>query len=127
MKRKITNVRLPIGVGVDMEDIARFSLIRPTRHHRFVERIFTTRERVYCFSRKDPGPFLAARFAAKEAVMKACATLCIRPPQWKEIDVRRRPNGAPFICLPKRFASYTVLVSLSHTRTHAIAFSIIYA
>lgn len=117
---------MPRGVGVDVEEVGRFTTLRRVRHCRFLERIFTASERAYCFSRRDHGPSFAARFAAKEAVMKACATLRVRPPQWKEIDVRRRPNGAPFVCLPARFASYTVFVSMSHTRTHAIAVSIIY-
>lgn len=64
---------------------------------RFVDRVFTDDEIAYCRSRRDPAPHFAARFAAKEAFLKALGA----PPglRWTEIEVRSTPGGAPVLVL----------------------------
>jgi holo-[acyl-carrier protein] synthase len=78
-----------IGLGFDATDIPR---IRDTvaRHgDRFLHRVFTDEEITYCMRHRDPAPSLAARFAAKEAAMKAIGTGHSRGVLWKDIEVIR--------------------------------------
>ena len=66
--------QLPIvGVGTDLAQVERFHKFLKTGS-RVVERVFSTEERTYALAKKDPAPHLAARFAAKEAFLKALGT-----------------------------------------------------
>lgn len=92
---------------------------------RFLRRVYTEAEIDYCFSRGEKYRSLAARFAAKEAVMKALGTGWGRGVRWVDIEVVRRPGSAPEVALHGETARLSdgakFLVSLSHTREHAIA------
>src|SRR5262245_26628973 len=90
-----------IGVGVDIIEIDR---VRDAVHRggeRFVRRVFSEREAAYCRGKRDPARHLAARFAAKESVIKALRV----PPGlgwlWRDIEVRRG-DGPPSIGLTGR-------------------------
>ena len=86
-----------IGIGVDLCEVDRMraALARtPTLR----QRVFTETERVYCDARKDPTERYAARFAAKEAVMKAMG-VGLGACKWHEIEVARAPSGAPSVRL----------------------------
>lgn len=115
------------GIGIDLIEIARVEeALR--RHRRFPERIFTPNEVAYCLSRGNPAASLAARFAAKEAVRKACSLADGRVQMpWRDIEIRSC-GGKPEV----RFLNSTaelirergiaqVLISLSHTRNCACA------
>jgi holo-[acyl-carrier protein] synthase len=82
-----------IGVGLDTVDIARFRQVL-SRRPRLIERVFTANEREECERRADPVPGLAARFAAKEATMKALG-VGIGAFSLREVEVVRASSGAP--------------------------------
>ncbi len=113
-----------IAVGVDVVDVPRFALAL-VRRPRLIERLFTDRERLDTAERPDR---LAARFAAKEAVLKALGS-GLGDARFHSIEVRREPSGAPRIelhdealALATALGIDTIHVSLSHTTTTATAF-----
>ena len=115
---------MEIAVGVDVIEIDRVALAVERWGRRFLERVYTQDELAYCRGRPDR---LAARFAAKEAVMKALGT-GTRGVGWREVEVVRKPGGQPTIVLheraSRRAASLgieSLSVSLSHSRAYAVA------
>ena len=89
-----------IGIGVDLCEIERMRAAlgrTPTLR----DRVFTESERAYCDERRDPTERYAARFAAKEAVLKAMG-LGLGACGWHEIEVLRAESGAPSIVLHGR-------------------------
>lgn len=113
-----------IGIGIDAVDVGRFRKVLE-RRPRLADRVFTGRERADMAARNDPVPGLAARFAAKEATMKALG-IGIGEIRFSEVGVVRAPSGAPSLELTggaaKRAAELGVselLVSLTHTDDHA--------
>src|SRR5207253_4166719 len=117
--------------GVDIIEVERVeqALTRVTTGARFRQRVFTEREVAYCESRGRPRyQSYAARFAAKEAAMKAMGTGWNRSVGWSEIEVARERGHAPTIQLHGKTAAYArrrniarFHVSISHTATQAIA------
>ena len=87
-----------IGIGVDATDLPRIADVLERYGDRFLRRIFTDDEIAYCMQRRDPVPHLAARFAAKEAAMKALGTGHARGVMWKDIEIVRR-GGPPRLTL----------------------------
>lgn len=112
-------------IGVDIEEVARFRKIDRARDRQFLEKIFTARELDYCFSKKDPAPHLAARFCAKEAVIKALASVKIKTVLYRNIEIVNETDGAPKARLLTKDQIYKINVSISHTTDYAIAFVII--
>ena len=113
-----------LAVGVDIIEIERVAATLRRFGQRFVERVYTADEAAYCRGR---APQLAARFAAKEAVMKALGT-GTRGVGWREVEVVRAPSGAPSVRLHGRAAERAarlgmerLAVSLSHSRAYAVA------
>jgi len=112
-----------VAVGVDVVDVARFALALQ-RRPRLAQRLFTPRERTDTNDRPER---LAARFAAKEAVLKALGS-GLGDASFHSIEVQREPSGAPVIVLydealdlARVRAITTWHVSLSHTSTTATA------
>ena len=114
-----------LGTGIDIVDIARIraALEHPRTGERFRDRVFTREETAYCSRRRNAYESYAARFAAKEAMMKALG----RAFGWLEIEVARG-DGPPEIRLlgraQERAAALGIRrlhLSLSHTATLAIA------
>src|ERR671913_2554490 len=83
-----------IGSGIDATEIARIGTAIDRYGDRFVQRVFTDEEIAYCRRRRDAASSFAARFAAKEAAMKALGTGHSRGVFWKGIEVFRR-HGPP--------------------------------
>ena len=115
-----------IGIGVDITEVARIraALEHPRTGARFRTRVFTANEIAYCTRRRNAHESFAARFAAKEATMKAIG----RALGWQEIEVTRG-DGAPTIGLHGRAREYAdalgirrLHLSLSHTAELAIAY-----
>ncbi|MDO8467201.1 MAG: holo-ACP synthase [bacterium] len=108
-----------LGIGVDLAEVGRFRKMPFKRHSDFYKKIFTASEIKYCLSKENPYPHFAARFAAKEAVLK-----CIQGTIYKILDVEifNDKNGAPSVKVKKQRGRF--LVSLSHTKDHAIATAI---
>lgn len=114
-----------IGVGVDIEDIERFRLLNSNDDERFLNKIFTKNELKYCFSKTASGPHLAARFAGKEAVLKALSAICDFTLNYKEIEIINNEKGVPIVLLNnKKFNKFSVKLSLSHCKDKTVAFSI---
>jgi holo-[acyl-carrier protein] synthase len=117
-----------VSVGIDMIEVSR---IRETlaRTPRFVERVFTEKERTYCDSKGVAAPqHYAARFAAKEACLKALRTGWRGSIAWHDVEISNDEKGAPLIEIKGEakkvldsLKATGVHLSLSHTTEHAIA------
>lgn len=116
-----------VGIGTDIVDIDRF---RDVIHRTpgLVDRLFTAGERDYASARRDPTERLAARFAAKEAVLKALG-LGLGAMRFADIEVVRAESGQPSIDLAGSASAVAAergvsgwMISLSHTDTLAQAF-----
>ena len=113
-----------LTVGVDILELWRIEAVMERWGQRFLDRIYTPQEQAYCRGRI---PQLAARFAAKEAVMKALGT-GIRGVGWRDIEVTRKRGQAPQITLHDRASARAarmgmtqIAISLSHGREYAVA------
>ncbi|MDB6022706.1 MAG: synthase [Pedosphaera sp.] len=121
-----------LGVGIDIIEVARIQAAHEKFGERFLKRILHAGEIAYCLSHKIPGPFLAARFAAKEAISKAFGTGIGAQLSWHDMEVARRDSGEPFVILHgqgqtllQQRGGRIVLLSLSHTQQHATAVAIL--
>jgi len=117
-----------IGIGVDIENTAQFKK-RREKQDPFWQRIFTPKEVEYCFSKKNPAPHLAARYAGKEAVIKALSNLNkidLNYTDYKNIEIFNEKNGMPCVKLNGLNSKDLIInISLSHCEDKALAFVII--
>jgi holo-[acyl-carrier protein] synthase len=86
-----------VGVGVDVVDVADFERMPLEDKRGFYERCFTQAEISYCRSKPEPAKHFAARFAAKEAAVKAAADLCALVP-W-DFEIELKDSGKPSLRL----------------------------
>ena len=121
-----------LGTGIDIIEVERIRNSHERFGERFLKRILRPAEIEYCLSHKRPAPFLAARFAAKEAVSKAFGTGIGGQVGWQDIEVGRKPSGEPFVILHdgglrllEQKAGRIIHLSLSHTDTYAAAMAIL--
>ena len=120
-----------LGVGIDIIEVDRVAGAYEKFGERFVNRILRPSELAYCLSHKNPGPFLAARFAGKEAISKAFGTGIGAELGWQDIEICRRESGQPYVTLHGKGQSLlqqragVVHLSLSHTEKHATAVAIL--
>ena len=117
-----------IGIGVDLVECARIRHSIDRFGDRFLRRVFTDGEIAYSMSMKFPERHLAARFAGKEAVSKAFGTGIGKAMGWRNIDIRKKESGEPFLVfsgfaeeLAAKRGVTSALITLSHTEHHAIA------
>ncbi len=117
-----------VGLGTDLARSGRFRRLLEEGKGAVIERIFTSKERAYCLSKKDPAPHLAARFAAKEAFLKALGTGLRDGLSWQQVEVVRDELGRPFLTLSGRAAelvavrnAFKVHLSYSHDGDYAFA------
>jgi len=117
-----------VSIGVDIVEVYRIAeTIKRTP--RFVERVFTTREREYCDAKGAAAPqSYAGRFAAKEAFLKALKTGWRGKISWQDIEVLNDPQGAPLLMVTgearsimERLGPVSIHLSVAHTSEHAIA------
>jgi holo-[acyl-carrier protein] synthase len=117
-----------ISIGIDIIEVARIREVL-LRTPRFTERVFTLAEREYCDGRGVvAAQHYAARFAAKEAALKALQTGWRGGISWQDVEVSARDSGAPYLIFTgevlatfKKFGATATHLSLSHTSEHAIA------
>ena len=116
-----------IGIGIDIEEVARVADLATRYAERFISRIFTDGESDYCLRRRIPAQHLAARFCAKEAAMKALGTGRAHGVLWRDVEVVRA-GGPPQLRLHggarRRFEALGAtgsLLTLTHSRQLAIA------
>jgi holo-[acyl-carrier protein] synthase len=117
-----------IGIGVDLVECDRIQHSLDRFGEKFLRRIFTEGEIEYSMSMKFPARHLAARFAAKEAVSKAFGTGIGKAMGWRNIDIRKKKSGEPFLVfsgpaqdLATERGVTSALITLSHTDHHAMA------
>ena len=121
-----------LGTGIDIIEVQRVEGAHQKFGDRFVQRILLPSEMDYCLSHKSPGPFLAARFAGKEAVSKAFGTGIGGRLGWQDIEICRKESGEPYVVLHDKGkilldnrGGRLVHLSLSHTERHATAVAIL--
>jgi holo-[acyl-carrier protein] synthase len=121
-----------LGIGIDIIEVDRIAKSYERFGDRFLNRILLPGEIQYCLSHKVPGPFLAARFAAKEAVSKAFGTGIGAQLSWQDMEICRKESGEPYVVLHgggekllKERGARMVLISLSHTQAHAAAVAVL--
>jgi len=116
------------GSGVDLCEVSRIKDAIGRHGRRFVERIFTEREIAYSESKANSFERFAARFAAKEAGMKALGTGWRRGVTWHDFEVANLPTGRPTLRLHGKAAEIAkelgvnhIALSLTHTKDQALA------
>jgi holo-[acyl-carrier protein] synthase len=121
-----------LGIGIDVIEVARIQASYEKFGERFLKRILHPNEIDYCLSHREPGPFLAARFSAKEAISKAFGTGIGAELGWQDMEVGRKDSGEPFVILHEAGnrllqarGARAVLISLTHTQAHAAAVAIL--
>ena len=113
-----------LAVGVDIEEISRFEEFG--KDNPFLDKIYTEKEKEYCFSKKKPAQHLAVRFAGKEAVIKALNSLEYSFSNFKKIEISNSKNGVPKVKINQQgFEEMKIAISLSHCKDKAIAFAVI--
>ena len=105
---------LPVSIGIDIEEVSKFSSKKYENQKSFYNKIFTKQEIDYCLKKNNPYPHFTARFCAKEAAVKALKNKKIN---LLDIEIIIKNKG-PLIKLPNGKRG---VVSLSHTETYAIA------
>ncbi|MBT5903833.1 MAG: holo-ACP synthase [Opitutaceae bacterium] len=117
-----------LGLGCDLIEVDRVRGVLERQGERFVNRVFSAEERAYCDSLKHPHKHYAARFAAKEAISKCFTTGIGAEFGWKSASVYHGARHQPLVRLDEQGAALlqsiggdSVIVSLSHTETSAMA------
>ena len=121
-----------VGTGIDIAEAERIAQSIARFGGRFKERVFTAEEIRYCESKANKAERYAARFAAKEAGMKAIGTGWSRGVNWRDIEVRRLPGGRPTIVFHGKAAEIFAKLggvrahlSITHTKQSAMAYVIL--
>jgi holo-[acyl-carrier protein] synthase len=117
-----------VGTGIDIAEVPRIREAIERHGQRFLHRIFTEGEIQYCESKANRVERYAARFAAKEAGMKAIGTGWNHGVRWRDIEVARKPGGRPTLLLHGKAAEFAarlgavnIALSLTHTAEQAMA------
>jgi holo-[acyl-carrier protein] synthase len=120
-----------LGHGIDIIDVERIAQSLSAHGDRFLERVFTKNEQAYAAKAKRQDEHLAARFAAKEAVMKALGTGWGDGIAWTDVEIVLLASGQPTVALHGRAAEIAARLgitawslSLTHTRSTAAASAI---
>ena len=127
------NLALPpggvlIGLGADLIEVERVRGVLERQGPRFLERVFTEEERAYCSRMAHPHKHYAARFAAKEAISKCFTTGIGAELGWRSVSIYHGARNQPLVRLDEKaqallaqIGATHVLVTLSHTESHAMA------
>ena len=117
-----------VGTGIDIAEVPRIRQSIERFGIRFLQRVFTEGEMRYCDSKANRVERYAARFAAKEAAMKALGTGWNHGVRWRDCEVVRKPGGRPTIQFhgkadefAARLGVKNAALSISHTQEQAIA------
>lgn len=121
-----------VGTGVDIAEVPRIAASIERFGSRFLQRVFTAEEIAYCETKANKAERFAARFAAKEAALKAIGTGLHYGISWQDLEVTRTPGRRPTISFHRTAADFyrklgarRAHLSLSHTAEHAIAYVIL--
>jgi holo-[acyl-carrier protein] synthase len=111
-----------VGMGIDITEVDRIRRSIERYGAAFKKRVYTPTEIAYCESHRDPHERFAARFAAKEAAMKALGTGWTRGVRWVDLEVVRKPSGQPTLALHGKsgeIAEHLGVKNISLTITHS--------
>jgi holo-[acyl-carrier protein] synthase len=115
--------------GIDIVEVKRVKRLMERWGDRFLHRVYTPREIAYCKGKSWPEQSLAARFAAKEAILKAVGTGLSGGIRWTSMEIVNDKNGRPSVKLGKRIkdkiGDKKILISMSHTKEYAVAQAIL--
>jgi holo-[acyl-carrier protein] synthase len=121
-----------MAVGTDIVAVGRIATMMQDRGTVFLARWFTAREIEYCSGKAVPSRHFAARFAAKEAVVKALAAPWSGPLPWRSIEITNDPRGVPSVSLSGAIRDAAakagiaeIKVSLSHCDEYATAIALV--
>ena len=120
-----TNKPMILGIGIDIIEIERIQKAIDRWGDHFLNHVFTKQEITYAKKHKYPTQHFAARFAAKEAVLKAIGDNAHI--NWKDIKIVNEANGRPQCNLDKKKFNKKILISISHTHVYAIASAVVAA
>lgn len=116
------------GLGVDLARVDRFRRLLTEEKRGVVDRIFTAGEKEYSLAKKDPAPYLAVRFAAKEAFLKALGLGLRRGITWHDMEVVKDELGCPSLSLKGKAAEifrqrslHGIHLSYSHDGHYGVA------
>jgi holo-[acyl-carrier protein] synthase len=111
-----------LGIGNDILEIERVREAIDSQGDRFIQKLFTKREQAYCKKHSDPMPHYAARFSAKEAIVKALGTGFGEMAAFHDIEIINNDLGKPEIffsdALKNQFKNPEVLLSISHCKNY---------
>ncbi|MGO9640978.1 MAG: holo-ACP synthase [Candidatus Acidiferrales bacterium] len=117
-----------VGLGVDIAEVSRIRKAIERHGRTFLRRIFTEREIAYCESHRNKFERYAARFAAKEAAMKALGTGWRGGVRWVDIEVVRLPGGKPSLelrgetrAIAERLGVKNISLSITHSGDTALS------
>jgi holo-[acyl-carrier protein] synthase len=117
-----------VGTGIDIAEVGRLRQAIERHGNRFLDRIYTPDERRYCDSKANRFERYAARFAAKEAAMKALGTGWNHGVRWRDCEVVRAPGGRPTIVFHGKASAFAAelgvkntALSITHTAEEAFA------
>lgn len=116
------------SVGIDIVEVHRIKRAIEHWGDKFIQRIYTPWEINYCSGKSFPEQSFAARFAAKEAVLKAIGTGYNNGIKWTSIEIVNDERGQPAIRLGQKIQDVIgqkkIVISMSHTHEHAVATAI---
>lgn len=119
-------VNSEFGIGVDIESIERFRKPNVTDNKQFLDNIFTKKELEHCFSKNKPEQHLAARYAGKEAVVKALCSLGKTSIDYSDIEIINNKYNVPIVKIDnKDLDSLKIKISLAHCEDKAVAFAVV--
>lgn len=114
-----------IGIGTDIIEIGRFHAAMEKYGQRFLDRLFSKKEQEYCLRYNEPARRFAARFSAKEAVVKALGEGFGKHITFLDIEILNHETGKPEIQLSdpcnRHFEHPTFFLSISHSKEYATA------
>ena len=113
-----------IFIGTDIEEISRFSNKTLQKDKAFLDKIYTEKEIEYSFSKGISAQHLAARFCAKEAIVKALCPVGIKDVYYRDIEILNNQDGVPYAIVEK-YPDIKIKISLSHCKTTASAVAIV--
>ena len=112
-----------LGQGIDIIEVERIAKAIERWGDDFLKHVFTDQEIAYAKKHRFPNQHFAARFAAKEAVLKAIGENS--EIGWKDIEIINQRNGKPSCIFHDKNFNQKILISMSHTKKYAVANAII--
>ena len=121
-----------LGVGIDIIEIDRIKKSIDDLGDQFLNKIYTDIEKEYSLSKKNKYQHLAARFAAKEAIIKALSSVTDAGYSWKDMEIFNEPNGMPKVNLYGKIKEILgddkeLKISMSHSDNYVTCFAILYS